>query len=173
MYVNISGGLDLFHVIADDEYLTTSLFYANEEGFSEEHKLSKTITMMNNHFKVTFDLENKEAKQLRFDPTEGKYISLKNISILIDNQKYDLPEVIRYHEMDGDWIDIYSLDPSLLIDLKKTTLVNKVVVEADIKYIENSKLLNYENKVEELRRKGIDNFSIKQLLSVIKNRGKR
>ena len=75
--------------------------------------------------------------------------------------------------MDGDWIDIYSLDPSLLIDLKKTTLVNKVVVEADIKYIENSKLLNYENKVEELRRKGIDNFSIKQLLSVIKNRGKR
>ena len=43
----------------------------------------------------------------------------------------------------------------------------------DIKYIENSKLLNYENKVEELRRKSIDNFSIKQLLSVIKNRGKR
>ena len=170
---NISGRLDLFHVIADDEYLTTSLFYANEEGFSEEHKLSKTITMMNNHFKVTFDLENKEVKQLRFDPTEGKYISLKNISILIDNQKYDLPEVIRYHEMDGDWIDIYSLDPSLLIDLKKTTLVNKVVVEADIKYIENSKLLNYENKVEELRRKSIDNLSIKQLLSVIKNRGKR
>ena len=75
--------------------------------------------------------------------------------------------------MDGDWIDIYSLDPSLLIDLKKTTLVNKVVVEADIKYIENSKLLNYENKVEELRRKSIDNLSIKQLLSVIKNRGKR
>ena len=170
---NISGRLDLFHVIADDEYLTTSLFYANEEGFSEEHKLSKTITMMNNHFKVTFDLENKEVKQLRFDPTEGKYISLKNISVLIDNQKYDLPEVIRYHEMDGDWIDIYSLDPSLLIDLKKTTLVNKVVVEADIKYIENSKLLNYENKVEELRRKSIDNLSIKQLLSVIKNRGKR
>ncbi|RGJ72343.1 glycosyltransferase [Eubacterium sp. TM05-53] len=170
---NISGRLDLFHVIADDEYLTTSLFYANEEGFSEEHKLSKTITMMNNHFKVTFDLENKEVKQLRFDPTEGKYISLKNISILIDNQKYDLPEVIRYHEMDGDWIDIYSLDPSLLIDLKKTTLVNKVVIEADIKYIENSKLLNYENKVEELRRKSIDNLSIKQLLSVIKNRGKR
>lgn len=170
---NISGRLDLFHVIADDEYLTTSLFYANEEGFSEEHKLSKTITMMNNHFKVTFDLENKEVKQLRFDPTEGKYISLKNISVLIDNQKYDLPEVIRYHEMDEDWIDIYSLDPSLLIDLKKTTLVNKVVVEADIKYIENSKLLNYENKVEELRRKSIDNLSIKQLLSVIKNRGKR
>lgn len=170
---NISGRLDLFHVIADDEYLTTSLFYANEEGFSEEHKLSKTITMMNNHFKVTFDLENKEVKRLRFDPTEGKYISLKNISVLIDNQKYDLPEVIRYHEMDGDWIDIYSLDPSLLIDLKKTTLVNKVVVEADIKYIENSKLLNYENKVEELRRKSIDNLSIKQLLSVIKNRGKR
>lgn len=170
---NISGRLDLFHVIADDEYLTTSLFYANEEGFSEEHKLSKTITMMNNHFKVTFDLDNKEVKQLRFDPTEGKYISLKNISVLIDNQKYDLPEVIRYHEMDGDWIDIYSLDPSLLIDLKKTTLVNKVVVEADIKYIENSKLLNYENKVEELRRKSIDNLSIKQLLSVIKNRGKR
>lgn len=170
---NISGRLDLFHVIADDEYLTTSLFYANEEGFSEEHKLSKTITMMNNHFKVTFDLENKEVKQLRFDPTEGKYISLKNISVLIDNQKYDLPEVIRYHEMDGDWIDIYSLDPSLLIDLKKTTLVNKVVVEADIKYIENSKLLNYENKVEELRRKSIDNLSIKQLLSVIKNRGKQ
>lgn len=170
---NISGRLDLFHVIADDEYLTTSLFYANEEGFSEEHKLSKTITMMNNHFKVTFDLENKGVKQLRFDPTEGKYISLKNISVLIDNQKYDLPEVIRYHEMDGDWIDIYSLDPSLLIDLKKTTLVNKVVVEADIKYIENSKLLNYENKVEELRRKSIDNLSIKQLLSVIKNRGKR
>ena len=170
---NISGRLDLFHVIADDEYLTTSLFYANEEGFSEEHKLSKTITMMNNHFKVTFDLENKEVKQLRFDPTEGKYISLKDISVLIDNQKYDLPEVIRYHEMDGDWIDIYSLDPSLLIDLKKTTLVNKVVVEADIKYIENSKLLNYENKVEELRRKSIDNLSIKQLLSVIKNRGKR
>ena len=170
---NISGRLDLFHVIADDEYLTTSLFYANEEGFSEEHKLSKTITMINNHFKVTFDLENKEVKQLRFDPTEGKYISLKNISVLIDNQKYDLPEVIRYHEMDGDWIDIYSLDPSLLIDLKKTTLVNKVVVEADIKYIENSKLLNYENKVEELRRKSIDNLSIKQLLSVIKNRGKR
>lgn len=170
---NISGRLDLFHVIADDEYLTTSLFYANEEGFSEEHKLSKTITMMNNHFKVTFDLENKEVKQLRFDPTEGKYISLKNISVLIDNQKYDLPEVIRYHEMDGDWIDIYSLDPSLLIDLKKTTLVNKVVVEADIKYIENSKLLNYENKVEELRKKSIDNLSIKQLLSVIKNRGKR
>lgn len=170
---NISGRLDLFHVIADDEYLTTSLFYANEEGFSEEHKLSKTITMMNNHFKVTFDLENKEVKQLRFDPTEGKYISLKNISVLIDNQKYDLPEVIRYHEMNGDWIDIYSLDPSLLIDLKKTTLVNKVVVEADIKYIENSKLLNYENKVEELRRKSIDNLSIKQLLSVIKNRGKR
>lgn len=170
---NISGRLDLFHVIADDEYLTTSLFYANGEGFSEEHKLSKTITMMNNHFKVTFDLENKEVKQLRFDPTEGKYISLKNISVLIDNQKYDLPEVIRYHEMDGDWIDIYSLDPSLLIDLKKTTLVNKVVVEADIKYIENSKLLNYENKVEELRRKSIDNLSIKQLLSVIKNRGKR
>ncbi len=168
---NISGRLDLFHVIADDEYLTTSLFYANEEGFSEEHKLSKTITMMNNHFKVTFDLENKEVKQLRFDPTEGKYISLKDISVLIDNQKYDLPEVIRYHEMDGDWIDIYSLDPSLLIDLKKTTLVNKVVVEADIKYIENSKLLNYENKVEELRRKSIDNLSIKQLLSVIKNRG--
>lgn len=170
---NISGRLDLFHVIADDEYLTTSLFYANEEGFSEEHKLSKTITMMNNHFKVTFDLENKEVKQLRFDPTEGKYISLKNISVLIDNQKYDLLEVIRYHEMDRDWIDIYSLDPSLLIDLKKTTLVNKVVVEADIKYIENSKLLNYENKVEELRRKSIDNLSIKQLLSVIKNRGKR
>ena len=170
---NISGRLDLFHVIADDEYLTTSLFYANEEGFSEEHKLSKTITMMNNPFKVTFDLDNKEVKQLRFDPTEGKYISLKNISVLIDNQKYDLPEVIRYHEMDGDWIDIYSLDPSLLIDLKKTTLVNKVVVEADIKYIENSKLLNYENKVEELRRKSIDNLSIKQLLSVIKNRGKR
>ena len=46
-------------------------------------------------------------------------------------------------------------------------------MEADIKYIENSKLLNYENKVEELRRKSIDNLSIKQLLSVIKNRGKR
>ena len=48
-----------------------------------------------------------------------------------------------------------------------------MVAEADIKYIENSKLLNYENKVEELRRKSIDNLSIKQLLSVIKNRGKR
>ena len=43
--------------------------------------------------------------------------------------------------------------PSIWIDLKETKEMNEVLIEGDIKYIESAKLLDYENKVAELRKK--------------------
>ena len=169
----ISGKLDVFHVVDDNEYLTSSLYYTNNEGFSESNKIGKTITMMNNHFKVSFDLDHKKVSQLRFDPTEGKYISLKNLFITIDGKKINDYVVLRHYEIDEDWYDIYSLDPTIWIDLKESKEVCEVTIEADIKYIEQVKLLDYENKVSELRRKNVDDLSVKQLLGIIKRRAKR
>ena len=168
----ISGKLDVFHVIEDDEYLTTSLFYKNNENFSEANKINKKTVMMNNHFIVSFDLDHKKVSQLRFDPTEGKYISLKNLSITIDGKRIENYTILQYNEMDENWYDIYSLDPSILIDLKESKEVCEVIIEADIKYIEPAKLLDYENKISELRRKNVDDLSVKQLLGVIKRRVK-
>lgn len=91
--------------------------------------------------------------QLRFDPTEGKYISLKNLSITIDGKRIENYTILQYYEIDEDWYDIYSLDPSIWIDLKETKEMNEVLIEGDIKYIEPAKLLDYENKVAELRKK--------------------
>ena len=168
----ISGKLDVFHVIEDDEYLTTSLFYKNNENFSEANKINKKTVMMNNHFIVSFDLDHKKVSQLRFDPTEGKYISLKNLSITIDGKRIENYTILQYNEMDENWYDIYSLDPSILIALKESKEVCEVIIEADIKYIEPAKLLDYENKISELRRKNVDDLSVKQLLGVIKRRVK-
>ena len=168
----ISGKLDVFHVIDDNEYLTTSLFYKNNENFSEANKINKKTVMMNNHFIVSFDLDHKKVSQLRFDPTEGKYISLKNLSITIDGKRIGNYTILQYYEIDEDWYDIYSLDPSIWIDLKETKEMNEVLIEGDIKYIEPAKLLDYENKISELRRKNVDDLSVKQLLEIIKRRVK-
>ena len=129
--------------------------------------------MMNNHFKISFDLDHKKVSQLRFDPTEGKYIGLKNLSITIDGKRIENYAILQYYEMDENWYDIYSLDPSVLIDLKESKKVHEVTIEADIKYIEQVKLLEYENKISELRRKNVDDLSVKQLLGIIKRRAKR
>ena len=91
---------------------------------------------------------------LRLDPTEAKYIKLKNIKISIDGEENHSYDIAHYHEQEGEWTYIYSLDPFFVWfgfdDLKE---IKQVVVEADVQYIEPVKLLDYENKVSILRTK--------------------
>ena len=56
--------------------------------------------------------------------------------------------------------ELYREDGTLN-DLKETKEMNEVLIEGDIKYIESAKLLDYENKVAELRRKNVDDLSVK------------
>ena len=48
----------------------------------------------------------------------------------------------------------------------------KLLLKRILNNVEHVKLLNYENKVAELRRKNVDDLSVKQLLGIIKRRVK-
>lgn len=80
--------------------------------------------------------------------------------------------LVHYHEQEGEWTYIYSLDPFLLVRFDELKEIKQVIIEADVQYIETVKLLDYENKVSILRTKNVDNFSNKQLLRIIYRRSK-
>lgn len=122
---------------------------------------------------MTYNLDGAKVAMLRLDPTEAKYIKLKNIKISIDGEENHSYDIVHYHEQEGEWTYIYSLDPFLLVRFDDLKEIEQVVVEADIQYIETVKLLDYENKVSILRTKNVDNFSNKNLLGIIYRRLKK
>ena len=169
----LTGKYDVLHVIPDEEYLNTSLYYTDTEEFSETSKKNLVVPIINDHFKVTYNLDGARVAMLRLDPTEGKYIKLKNVKITIDQDVNSSYDIVQYHEQEGKWTYIYSLDPFLLVRFDGLKEIKQVVVEADIQYIEPVKLLDYENKVSILRSKSVDNFSNKNLLGIIYRRLKK
>ena len=169
----LTGKYDVLHVIPDEEYLNTSLYYTDTEEFSETSKKNLVVPIINDHFKVTYNLDGARVAMLRLDPTEGKYIKLKNVKITIDQDVNSSYDIVQYHEQEGKWTYIYSLDPFLLVRFDGLKEIKQVVVEADIQYIEPVKLLDYENKVSILRSKSVDNFSNKNLLGIFYRRLKK
>ena len=168
----LTGKYDVLHVIPDEEYLNTSLYYTDAEEFSETSRKNLVVPIINDHFKVTYNLDGAKVAMLRLDPTEAKYIKLKNIKISIDQEENHSYDIAHYHEQEGEWTYIYSLDPFLLVRFDDLKEIKQVVVKADVQYIEPVKLLDYENKVSILRTKNVDNFSNKQLLRIIYRRSK-
>lgn len=166
----LTGKYDVLHVIPDEEYLNTSLYYTDAEEFSETSRKNLVVPIINDHFKVTYNLDGAKVAMLRLDPTEAKYIKLKNIKISIDQEENHSNDIAHYHEQEGEWTYIYSLDPFLLVRFDDLKEIKQVVVEADVQCIEPVKLLDYENKVSILRTKNVDNFSNKQLLRIIYRR---
>ena len=132
----------------------SKLYYAFEDGFSEENTLLAEGRLKGNRFRVEFDLSGIEGiRHLRWNPANGHFLKVKVERLDCGCSAELIPQGIHI-KIDGSTTAFFTTDGYYLIDVLYPEKVDKIVIEGklerlELKDVEN--LLTFEKEREARR----------------------
>lgn len=163
------------------------------KGYSEENKITKAWDYSDKYYKTKFAIS--EAKKIRIDPIEGRYIKIKDARILVNKKEIDFNYVNAIKVKDDYYF--YSIDPQIevllhngnneievylkmeIVDYNEFTVINNNLVESinnltkSIDEIScNNNRIKQENKVLQEEKARLEEKIINKIIKKFRANGK-
>lgn len=129
-----TGQYDVFNVIPKEYFMDCSIFYSNDNSFSESKKKESLVSVSNNgDFYAEFSDFPSDITKVRIDLDENIYRAYRNLKIII-NGKEEKFKIKKSYKNKNELI-VLTIDPQIIINVKEK--IDKIEIKGVTRVVPN------------------------------------
>ena len=124
----------MFNVIPKEYFMDCSIFYSNDNSFSESKKKESLVSVSNNgDFYAEFSDFPSDITKVRIDLDENIYRAYRNLKIII-NGKEEKFKIKKSYKNKNELI-VLTIDPQIIINVKEK--IDKIEIKGVTRVVPN------------------------------------